>query len=151
MARWAATAASTAPVAVGKTTKNESPSVRISAANRRPPLLDEADEEFRTPPFGVVLIEVRLEPLSRVLADGLEHRESRPLLEFLPPNQAVVEQGSEALERFHPEVLPRVAHGVDCRERAAARERREPGEQSPLGLVQELIAPLDRRSERSLT
>ena len=121
MARWAATAASTAPVAVGKTTKNESPSVRISAANRRPPLLDEADEEFRTPPFGVVLIEVRLEPLSRVLADGLEHRESRPLLEFLPPNQAVVEQGSEALERFHPEVLPRVAHGVDCRERAAAR------------------------------
>ena len=123
---------------------------RVRAADPRAPLFDERREELPVPSLGLLEIELRPEPFRRELADGLEHRESRALGKLPSPDEAVVEQRSQPLERLDAEILSRVADASDRPKRGAAGEGGEPGEQPPLGLIQELIAPVDRPSKRSL-
>jgi len=80
-----------------------------------------------------------LELLGRVLPDRLQHPE--PI--FLPAQQALVD---ERLER----VQVRFADVLCGLEGAAAAEDRAALEQEPLVLVEEVVAPPDRRPQRLL-
>ena len=81
-----------------------------------------------------------LEPLGCVLANGLEHPE------------AISRVAEKALvdERLHRFELC-VRNGLGRGERAAAAEDRESTEKTLTVVVQQLVAPFDRRPERPLT
>src|SRR5438046_6409434 len=66
-------------------------------------------------------------------------------------DQALVGQGGEPVERLDAELSARVADLVGHVQGPAAHEHREPGEQAPLGLVEQLVAPVDRSPEGALS
>ena len=80
-----------------------------------------------------------VEPLERELADRLQHRVAR----LLAAEQVLVEQRAERVDFG-------AADGLGRLERAAAREHREAREQLLLALVEQVVAPGDRRAKGSL-
>ena len=81
-----------------------------------------------------------------VLADRLQHRESRLFVGALQPSEAVVGQRREPVDDV--EVVS--ADALRGLEGAAAGEHREPHEQALLVRLEQVVAPVDRRAERAL-
>ena len=78
-------------------------------------------------------------------SNDLQHAEaSAPVLVLGLPDEALVGQRSEAVERVEAQLVARVGHLFGRFERPSSRERREPGEQTPLRRVEQLVAPVDR-------
>ena len=80
------------------------------------------------------------EALQPVLADRLEHEQA------LVPDRLEQAEVDERRELAHGRFADRLS-GLD---REASREHREPGQQTAARLVEQLVAPLDRRAEGAL-
>ena len=80
-----------------------------------------------------------LEPLEREFADRLQHRVAR----LVAAEQVLVEQRAERVDVC-------VADGLGAFQRPAARKDGEARERPPFMVVQKVVAPSDRRSQRSL-
>ena len=91
------------------------------------------------------------ELLRGVLADRVEQPESRlavgPVLDL---DQALVGQGHQRVEQVTAELGGRPADGLDRFEVAAAGEDRQPIEQQPPALVEQVVAPGNRAPKRLL-
>ncbi len=114
-------------------------SVNLDRLVGHPEGLRELEKEPGVPPPKLSFVARLREPLRCKLSDRLEH----PV--------ALVRETEEALldERLHG-VEVGVRHLLRGRERAAAGEHREAGEQPLLVPVEEVVAPLDRRAQRLL-
>ena len=88
-----------------------------------------------------------LEPLGRVLANRLQHREPRCFVRSFDADQPAVGQGREPVDDV--EAVP--AHAFRRLERAAACEHREPQEQVLVVRLEQLVAPLDGRADGALS
>ena len=93
----------------------------------------------------------RLQPLSRELADRLQHAEPRRRLPLGPagalPHEAVVDEGGQTVQEINAEVAIGVAHGRRRLEGPAASEDAEAAEQGLLGRGEQVVAPGDRGAE----
>src|ERR671935_2781942 len=84
------------------------------------------------------------QPLERILAHQLQHREARLAADtFAPPHEALVDERRQSLE--HGAVA--VADGLGRRERAAAPEDAEPREKPLHRGLEEVVAPVERRAQ----
>ena len=102
------------------------------------------------PPAEVVELAVRLEPFERVLPDRLEQAEARLAVGAVGlADEALVDERREALEHL-AQVRLVAADGVGDLQRAAAGEDSEPRQQSLLGRLEQVVAPVDRIAERAL-
>jgi hypothetical protein len=112
-------------------------------------LLDEALEIGRVTAAEQVALAAFLEACGRVLADRLEHAHPGcAAARAFGDHEAVLD---EALERAEDVLdLLVAAHRFRRGDRPPAREDGESREERALGLVEELVAPLDRRRQRSL-
>ena len=106
--------------------------------------LRQLDEILRMAPPQLVGLPAPFELLERVLTDRLEHRE--PAVRDAA-EQAAVDERRE--NRKHVDALL-CTHRLDCVDRAASGEHREPREQDALGLGEERVAPIERRAKRLL-
>src|SRR5205085_10632099 len=89
-------------------------------------------------------------PFERVLANRREQPEPRLSVAAVPlADEALVDERRDRVERPADRLVVR-AHRVCDLERAAAAEDAEPREQPLLGRVEQVVAPLDRRSQRPL-
>ena len=100
----------------------------------------------RKRPFGQARAEALglaefLEAFARKFSNRLEHEE--PAFARLP-QQALVDERREAVEVD-------LDNRFGCLEREAAGKDRHAGELRPFGLVEQLMAPFDRRAERPLS
>ena len=84
-----------------------------------------------------------LQPFKRVLADRLQHPEATFASRFPPPEQVLVDERFQLVEGSGADVLC-------CLERAAAVEDREAGEELLLVMIEQGVAPVDRRTQRLL-
>src|SRR5215210_149261 len=85
-----------------------------------------------------------LELFQRELADGLEHHEARlGTLAFLLPQQALVQERGNYIQRVLGKVSSWVAHRLYGLQGAPARESRQPRKERLLPLVEHLVAPRD--------
>jgi hypothetical protein len=87
------------------------------------------------------------ELLERVLANRLEHRQSWLALCRVHLEEALVEEGRQSLD----DVETGAADRFGCPERPAAGEHGEACEQRTVGLVERLVAPLERLAQRLLS
>ena len=112
-------------------------------------LLDEALEVGRVTAAEQVALAAFLEACGRVLADRLEHAHPGRTAARAPgDDQAVLD---EALERAEDVLdLLVAAHRFRGGDRPPAREDGESREERALGLVEEVVAPVDCRRQRSL-
>ena len=86
--------------------------------------------------------------LDGILADRFKHREPR-LGPFGSPEEAVVDERCEPVQYIRVEPLR--ADLLGHVERASTGERAEPREETAFGFVQEIVAPSDGRSQRSVS
>ncbi len=110
---------------------------RWAFAEMRIRVFGERQEPLRVPAAQRITVAGDLEPLGRVLADGLQHPETL----FALPEQALLD---ERLERVHIGIR----HLLGGFERAAAAEDGEPREQVSLFGREQVVRPLDRRAQR---
>jgi hypothetical protein len=107
--------------------------------------LDEREQPVDVPVPHLALVVGRREQLARVLAHRLEHREARLARGRGADDQRRVEQLLEGARDVG------VGHdGLERRERGPAAERAEGGEHGARLFVEELDAPVERRTERAL-
>ncbi len=92
----------------------------------------------------------RLELLPRVLADRLQHRESRPVDRVLGSEEALVGERRADGQYVGLDFARHGAYRVNSLERAAADEHGQAAEEATLRLAQELMAPGERVPERPL-
>ena len=100
-------------------------------------------------PLAAVLQPARpLEHLERVLADRLEHPETRLPVGIGPlAKEALLDERPEPVEHVDPEVAAQRLGGLQP---GPAHEHAEPGKQRLLLGQQEVVAPLDRGAQRPL-
>ena len=110
-------------------------------------LLGNAEEVLRMAAAQLVYRRRFLKALGGVLADRLQHRESRLFVSALQASEALVGQRGEPVD--HVEVV--AADALRRLDRAPSREHREPHEQALFRRLEEVVAPVDRRAERALT
>ena len=104
------------------------------------------EEVLGVPAPDLVGLAARLEPLERVGADRLQHREARLAVGLLLlAEQAVVDQRREAGQDARA-----AADRLGGLERAAADEDGEPREERLLVRPEQRVAPVDRRAQRLL-
>src|SRR5215211_7562769 len=95
-------------------------------------------------PLDLIGLSTLPELLAGKLVDCLKHHESRlPARSFLLPQEALVQQGGDALEGLHWQISFRVADGLYGFQGAAPGEDRKPPEEHLLAFVEERMAPLD--------
>ena len=111
----------------------------LGALQGRLGLFGEREEVIRVPATDLVGLARGLEALTGKLADRLQHPEAPAG----PPDEALVDERLQRVDVGADDLLGGV-------EGAAACEDRQPREQLPLRLAQELVGPLDRRPERLL-
>src|SRR5215203_4588606 len=87
-----------------------------------------------------VSFRILVESLDRVFAHRLEH--PKPVV--LSPQEVLVDERVERVEVS-------VDHDLGRLERTAAHENAEPNKQTPLALVKQVVAPLNRCPQRLLT
>ena len=83
------------------------------------------------------------ELLGRVLADGVEQPVARCPVLLLDHHERLVDEAAEHLQLA-------VAHGLECGQVEAAGEGAEAPEQRALVVVEQVVAPVERRGERLL-
>ena len=98
---------------------------------------------------GVSLAALR-QLLRRVGPNRVQHLEPRVAVRVDGPDQALVREGDQAVDDVHPELGGRPAHRLGCSKVDAALEDRDPVQQSPVALVEQVVAPGDRTAERLL-
>ncbi len=81
--------------------------------------------------------------------DGLQHREAGGGPDLAPSDQRLVHQGRQPLQDVQAEPT-RIAHDFRGLDGPAPHEGRQPGEQPPLGFVQEVVAPGDGVAQGAL-
>src|SRR5207244_4362646 len=86
----------------------------------------------------------------REAADRLEHREAGIGSRLDPSDEAVVDQIGQTVDDVAADRLVGAAHRLGFVDPAATSKDREAGEQPSLRLLEEVIAPGDRRVERLL-
>jgi len=97
---------------------------------------------------GLVALGELLEP---VLPDRLEHLEARlALVGREDAQEALVDEGRQAVDDVDAEFAVRVADRGGAFDRRAADEDREAPEERALGLVEEVVAPVDRAAKGPL-
>ena len=96
----------------------------------------------------VVLIAGGTEALQGILADDLQHREP-PLVGARIDDQALVGERTEHRQDIVGSVS--AADGLGGRQRPAADEDGEAAEQSPLGVVEQVVAGVDRGAQRAVS
>ena len=85
-----------------------------------------------------------LQLVAGVFADRLEHVEARLTVRVVPPDeQILLDERLDQIERA-------VANGLDHVESGTAGEHGEPREEPLLVWLEQLVAPVDRRSKRLL-
>ena len=89
-----------------------------------------------------------LQPLRRVTLDGFEHVKPRLALCLQLPQQAVVHERGEVVQRFA--AAYRSAYRLDGYNGRSALEHRQLFEQLPLAPGEQLVAPLDCSAQRTL-
>ena len=102
------------------------------------------------PTHHVAQLRLLVQPLGRVVADRPEHREPPVTVLVEAPDEALVDEGDEAIE--HRGAVEAVEPGGDRLHRvdACGVEDREEPEDRPLVVVEQPLAPLDRASQRLL-
>ena len=88
------------------------------------------------------------EPVPAVLAHRCEHREPGARPSVLLAHEAAVDERAQRLHGIHP--VEAVGHPLDRIQPEAGAEDPQPQEQLPLGIRQQLSAPVDRRPQRAL-
>ena len=101
--------------------------------------MQQLDEPLRMPAPDVILLARPRELLERVLPQRLEH----PVAPAVGAHKAPVDESFQRVKLG-------VADGLRGLKRAAAGEHRQPGEQPLLLLVEQPVAPVDRRLQRAL-
>jgi hypothetical protein len=84
------------------------------------------------------------------LTDRLEHPEARLEADFVTPDQAVLDQLIERLERIQAAFAGGGADRIGGLQAPTPAEDREPSEHRLAGGIQEIVAPLDRATQRAL-
>ena len=118
---------------------------RWSAPDRsRRGLLGEGQERGRVAGLDLGLLAVGGEALRGELADRVELTEAGLALDLLAPDEALVGEGHQPVEDVDADLVGGTADPLRGRQVAAADEHREPGEQPPLALAEQVVAPGDR-------
>jgi hypothetical protein len=99
---------------------------------------------LRVPRAQLTRVARALQSLRGVLSDRLQHPVAASGIGGGEANEALLDQTLESVEVGAGDVLRRL-------ERAAAGEHREAGEEPPLPRCEEVVAPVDRGSEREVT
>ncbi len=108
----------------------------------RPGFLRQGREIGRVPSRHLFGSRARFEPLERIGPDGLEQSEARRArVSCLPAEKALVGKRSERLQRCS-------ADGCGRSEREAPGKDAESGKEVPLGGIEQVVAPVDRRAQR---
>src|SRR5215211_4658163 len=108
------------------------------------------EEVLGVAPPDLLQVAVFGQPLLPELADRLQHGEPGVAGRGLgPEHQRLVDQRGQAVEDVQAE-LPGTADRLGRLQRPAAGEHRQPGEQSPLGVREQVVAPGDGAAQGPL-
>ncbi len=119
----------------------------VAARELRLGLLRKRDEVLEVPPARLVAVARGREPLERVFAHDLEHREARLAGGGLAlPHEALVDECAEPFE----DRGVTVADGLGRGERPAAGEDAEPFEKLLRVGIEQVVAPVERHAQRLL-
>ena len=91
-----------------------------------------------------------LQHLRGVLADGLQHREARFVGRLVETDEALVEELADELDDVAADLVRRPAHRLGHLQVEAAAEHRQPVDEPPCPVVQQVVAPGDRAAQRLL-
>src|SRR5207253_3240135 len=114
-------------------------------------LLRQRDECLHMPVLDGRPFVTLLQLLRRELSDRLQHQEAWLTEVRKPSEKALVSQLVERVDHVAADISRRAADRLDLFETPAAGENGEAGEQPPAGLLDHVVAPLDRAAKRLLT
>ena len=114
-------------------------------------LLDQIKKELNVCLAHTIALAAVGQPLQRIFADGFQHIEAHLTVDrFRLIQQTIVVQFFEFIQHIRTEVAVEVAHLLGGLQRPAADEDRQPPEQALRLIVEQVVTPVDRITQRLL-
>src|SRR5438477_1348401 len=126
------------------------PPLLALALKMRPRFLGEGQVGDGVPLRDLLALATLRELFERELADRHQHAEARLASDFRLAHQALLDERAQDLEDVAPELASGTADRFDLRKHSTGDEDTEPREESTLGYLEQIPAPLDRAAKRPL-
>ena len=126
------------------------PPLLALALKMRPRFLGQGQVCEGVPRGDLVALATFRELFDRELADRHQHAEAGLASDFRLAHQALLDERAQDLEDVAPELASGTADRLDLREHSTGDEDTDPREESTLGDLEKIPAPLDRAAERPL-